>query len=74
MHWPKVHVGNSRVVWKVRPMPARTHRRGPCPDTTAPSSSTAPCDGAYVPARMLSSVVLPDPLGPIRPTIVSSET
>ena len=41
---------------------------GPCPEIGRPSSNTAPCVGAWVPARMLSSVVLPDPLGPISPS------
>ena len=63
-----VMLPNSRMFWKVRAMPARTTLPG-FGGRTAPSKTTWPAVGRYIPVRQLKNVVLPAPLGPIRPMI-----
>ena len=43
-----------------------TARSGPGAVTARPSTRTSPADAASKPATMLSTVVLPQPLGPSR--------
>ncbi len=59
----------STSAWKLRPMPARaTACAGRC-SMRRSSSVMAPSSARSRPLMTLSSVVLPEPLGPIRPTI-----
>src|SRR5580704_12169968 len=57
------------VIWKVRTMPAAQILCGARPVMSLPSKATRPASGAWKPAMAANSVVLPAPLGPIRPTI-----
>ena len=61
-------VPNERLCWKVRARPARTRRCALQPVTSRPSSSTTPSSGRSNPVSTLTSVDLPAPFGPIRPT------
>jgi hypothetical protein len=58
---------NRRVCWKVLPTPNRAIRCGDQPDTLCPLTVSRPVVGVTKPESMLTSVVLPDPFGPIRP-------
>ena len=49
-------------------MPARQTASGVAPVMGVPSNRTSPASGARRPDTTLRSVVLPEPLGPIRPT------
>src|SRR5215471_9884088 len=60
---------NSRGTWKVRPTPARANAWAGMPTMSRPSSMIEPLSGRNAPATRLMVVVLPEPLGPIRPTI-----
>src|SRR5262245_58523498 len=62
------------VIWKVRTMPAAQIRCGASPVMSLPSKATRPASGAWKPAMAANSVVLPAPLGPIRPTISPCRT
>ena len=60
---------HSRMFWKVRAMPSRViwwRLRRPI---GSPSNTTVPEVGRYTPVMALKQVVLPAPLGPIRPRI-----
>jgi hypothetical protein len=57
----------SRMFWKVRAIPRRVMRPQRSPAIDAPSNSTSPEVGVYTPVMTLKTVVLPAPLGPIRP-------
>jgi len=60
---------NSRTVWNVRPIPARATRWAFILVMSTPSMVTAPLVAGSSPVTTLISVVLPDPLGPMRPRI-----
>src|SRR5579884_2837220 len=62
---------NSRGTWKVRSRPQRARRKGGTPSRLRPASRTSPRSGRSSPLIRLTSVVLPAPLGPIRPRISS---
>src|SRR4051812_50104597 len=49
-------------------------RLGVSPLISAPSKAIVPPSGAYSPAMQLNVVLLPEPLGPIRPRISPSFT
>src|SRR5258708_7801548 len=57
------------VIWNVRTMPAAQILCGGSPVMSLPSKTTLPASAAWKPAMAANSVVLPAPLGPIRPTI-----
>src|SRR6195952_1193881 len=65
---------NGRGIWKVRPMPLLIMRYGGAPAISAPANSMDPADGASVPESMLKIVLLPEPFGPIRPSISPRST
>ena len=65
-----VRLLNNRMFWNVRAMPERRICSGRCPASAAPPSVTTPELGFSMPEMQPSSVDLPDPFGPIRPTIV----
>ncbi|MOA29528.1 hypothetical protein D3C78_1505490 [compost metagenome] len=56
---------NSALFWKVRPMPRRAASSGWMRRKCSASNTTSPESGRYTPLRMLSSELLPAPLGPI---------
>src|SRR5919108_3625696 len=60
---------NRCACWKLRAMPARARRAAFQWVTSDPSTTTDPLSGRSNPVMQLTSVVLPAPLGPIRPTI-----
>src|SRR6476469_7034740 len=62
------------VIWKVRTMPAAQMRCGGRPVMSRPSKAIRPASGLWKPATAANSVVLPAPLGPIRPTISPART
>ena len=64
----------GRGIWKERARPRRKILSGVCPSMRVPRKETVPAVGGSVPATMLNSVVLPAPLGPIRPVIVPAPT
>ena len=67
-------LANSATFWKVRPMPRAAMRwRGIC-SSAWPSNDTEPLLHSYSRDRQLKSVVLPAPLGPIRPAICPAST
>jgi hypothetical protein len=59
-------LANRRMFWKVRAMPASTTVRLGA-EQVAPLKRNWPSSGGYRPVSTLNSVVLPAPLGPIRP-------
>src|SRR3712207_6458368 len=65
---------SSRVIWNVRPMPARVTRCGDQPVMSVPSNSIVPAVGFSRPVTRLKTVVLPAPLGPISPVIEPGST
>src|SRR5712691_6761602 len=65
---------NGRGTWCVRAIPRRQRRAAPAVVTSAPRKCTAPAFGCRKPARTLSSVVFPAPLGPTMPTASSPRT
>src|SRR4029450_5229447 len=62
-------LANGWVIWKVRTIPAAQMRWGGKPVRSWPLKAPLPASGAWKPAMAANSVVLPAPLGPIRPTI-----
>jgi hypothetical protein len=68
-----VMLPKSRMFWNVRAIPARTTFSG-LGGSFVPLSVTVPSVGMYMPVRQLKNVVLPAPLGPMRPTISPSWT
>ena len=62
-------LANSRRFWKVLATPSLVIRSGGKPLIRLPWNSTSPSLGANMPVMQLKKVVLPAPLGPIRPTI-----
>src|SRR5207342_2469038 len=65
---------NGRGIWKVRPMPRLMIRCGGRPAISRPSKVIDPAVGGNVPDSMLKIVLLPEPLGPIRPRISPCST
>src|SRR6478752_1385156 len=65
---------NGWVIWKVRTMPAAQMRCGAMPVMSWPCRAMRPPSGLWKPATVANSVVLPAPLGPIRPTISPERT
>ena len=64
-----VIVAKTRTVWKVRTTRARRAMRfGFHPTASSPKNAMRPALGRISPLMMFSSVVLPAPLGPQRPT------
>ncbi len=53
--------------WKVRARPSRAMRSGAKPSIERPSKTMWPRSGSRKPVTTLNSVVLPEPLGPMRP-------
>ena len=66
--------GKSARFWKVRPMPSPAMRCGGSSRIDCPWNWMLPEEGVYKRERQLNSVVLPAPLGPIRPTILPAST
>src|SRR5581483_9573206 len=60
---------NSRVIWNVRPTPSANTRSGVARVIDSPSKRISPPLQRSYPVITLNSVVLPEPLGPIRPAI-----
>ena len=60
---------NRRMFWKVRAMPARLTWTVFMPWVSLPSSRMVPRVGWYTLVSRLNTVVLPAPLGPMRPAI-----
>ena len=58
-----------RTTWKVRAMPALAAATGPWPEMRMPSSRTSPLSGVTAPEMELKRLLLPAPLGPMRPRI-----
>src|SRR5690606_4477582 len=69
-----VRLENSWAIWKVRDKPHSNNSCAGMPVTFLPFSHMVPDVGANAPATMLNMVVLPAPLGPIRPVIVPFST
>src|ERR1043166_2815127 len=65
---------SSRVIWNVRPRPSRVIWCGRRPPRGSPSSLMSPPPGTTSPEIKLNSVVLPAPLGPIRPVSLPAAT
>ena len=59
---------NSSMRWKVRPMPSRARSYTGRPLMSLPARCTVPVSGRRIPRTQLKKVVLPAPLGPMRPT------
>src|ERR671936_153368 len=59
---------NERLCWNVRARPARPRLLGLQRVMSLPANSTLPTVGKSKPLMTFTSVVLPAPLGPIRPT------
>src|SRR5579883_1970431 len=64
----------GRGDWKVRPSPTRAATGAGTPVTSRPPRRTWPASGVSMPVTVLTSVVLPEPLGPISPTISPAST
>ena len=65
---------NTCSVWNVRPTPRRDSSSGDMPVMSSPQNATRPASGLIWPRMLLNSVVLPEPLGPITPTISPGPT
>src|ERR1700724_3576400 len=63
--------GNDIACWYVRPRPVRSISGADRPVISLPRHSTRPEVGLCTPAITLNKVVLPDPFGPMMPTILS---
>jgi len=66
--------GNRRIDWKVRATPRATIALGRRPTRLAPSNVMLPPSGRMSPVTTLKNVVLPAPLGPIRPMMAARGT
>src|SRR5579883_109837 len=69
-----VIVSKLRTTWKVRAMPRRAQAAAPNSVTSSPAKRMRPDEGFNIPEIRLKSVVLPAPLGPMRPRISPSAT
>ena len=65
---------NSSRLWKVRTNPRRARSAGGRSVTSSPAKCTEPADSGTKPVTASIRVVLPAPLGPIRPTNSPSAT
>ena len=65
---------NSVDAWNVRPMPSAAMSDGAQRRSECPFNRMSPRTGRYSLLRQLNSVVLPAPLGPIKPTILPRAT
>ena len=63
-----------RTVWKVRIRPARAIRCAGWPVMSAPASTTLPPSSFWKPEMQSIAVLLPEPLGPIRPVMLPAST
>ena len=64
----------ARTSWKVRATPSRAMRCAGMPAMAWPRSAMLPRSGRKAPDIRLSTVVLPEPFGPSRPTISPAPT
>src|SRR5690349_2096193 len=64
-----VSLESTLVSWKVRTMPSRATRKAGMPRRLRPLNDQSPPSGRSNPVSRLKNVVLPAPLGPIRPVI-----
>src|SRR6266852_2629710 len=55
-------------IWKLRARPSRMRLCAACPTMSCPSKRMLPSSFLSVPAMQLTSVLLPEPFGPMRPT------
>src|SRR3990172_10630605 len=62
------------VSWNTRPMPLAETTWGSLPPMSSPRKTTFPELGEWKPVMRLNTVVLPEPLGPMRPNISPSCT
>ncbi len=69
-----VRVSKSSRRWKVRAMPRRARTWGDERVMSVPSKRTRPRVGGWRPVMTLKRVVLPAPLGPMRPWTVPART
>ncbi len=67
-------VGNSSLFWNVRATPRRITLCGGTLSSSWPSNITEPSSGWYSLVITLKAVVLPAPLGPMRPTTFPAST
>src|ERR1700730_14892603 len=67
-------VRKGRGIWKVRARPLRQTRCAGNPAISAPLNRIEPLVGLSAPAIKLKVVLLPEPLGPIRPRISPGRT
>ena len=65
---------NGRGIWNVRAMPRRQIWCADMPPISASAKRIEPLVGRIAPAIRLKVVLLPDPLGPMRPRISPSRT
>src|SRR5216684_1929516 len=65
---------NGRGIWKVRANPRRQITCAGCPAISAPPKTIEPLLGRSAPAIRLKIVLLPEPLGPMRPRISPCRT
>ena len=63
---------NGRTIWKVRTSPSRQVACGGTPTRLRPRNRISPPSGREKPESRLNTVVLPAPLGPMRPRISPS--
>ena len=61
-------LANGRGSWKLRASPRRVRWCAISPSIFSPAKMTLPVSLCSVPQMQLTSVLLPEPLGPIRPT------
>jgi hypothetical protein len=69
----RTELPNTCSVWNVRPTPRR-ELGGDIPVMSSPQNSTWPAVGLIWPRMLLNSVVLPEPFGPMTPTISPGPT
>ena len=65
---------NGRGSWKLRARPSRVRSCASRPFSRWPANCTLPCSCRIVPQMQFTSVLLPEPLGPISPTRSPSRT
>src|SRR6185295_799360 len=64
----------ARTFWKVRISPARAIPLGDRPDSSRPSRNQRPRSADVKPLRQSTVVLLPEPLGPMTPTMAPDST
>ena len=65
-----VNSPSSREIWNVRTRPRRASSSGRRPAMSCPSNLSVPASGGNRPPRILKSVDLPAPLGPMMPVML----